>query len=167
MGANTIAQHEPAGIYLVDTTVLDPNGQGDLNTNFTVYPIIGLKIDFSTVDWGTIKANVVNWVSGDEDLTTFAKPTLKDCGNINMAIGLNFSAMLQQGVSGPKSITSFDAYLLGQTIDPITAGTPVWFNKCIIPCHPKELDLSIEPPSLLPAGTYAGTLQILSTVCTP
>ena len=79
----TIAQHEPAGVYMVDayartTTRTTASGQ---NT-FTVLPIIGLRIDFTQVDWGSIQSGIKDVVSGDEDLATPLKPTVKDCGNV-------------------------------------------------------------------------------------
>ena len=72
----TIAQHEPAGVYKVTASALDHNANhGTLNNTFTVLPIIGLRIDFTQVDWGSIQANIKDVVSGDEDLSTPRKPT--------------------------------------------------------------------------------------------
>jgi hypothetical protein len=89
---------------------------------------------------------------------------LKDCGNVNMSITLEYSKMLQQGVPGPKEITTFDAKLLGENLI-FVADAPQTFQWCLIPCHPKQLDLSIDPPPLLPAGVYKGTLDITGKAC--
>ena len=56
-------------------------------------------------------------MSGDEDLSTPLRPTLKDCGNVNMAITLEYSDMVQQGVPGPKIISTFDAKLSGRELE--------------------------------------------------
>ena len=67
----TIAQHEPAGAYQVTASALDHNANhGTLSNTFDVLPIIGLRIDFTQVDWGSIQANIKDVVSGDEDLST-------------------------------------------------------------------------------------------------
>jgi hypothetical protein len=165
MTTKTIAQHEPAGVYKVTASALDHNAnEGTRQNTFKVLPIIGLRKDFTQVDWGSIQALIKDVVSGDEDLGTPLKPTLKDCGNIDMGITLKFSDMVQQGVPGPKIISNFDAKLLGTELE-FVSGTPRTFTGCLIPCHPKQLDLSIHPPALLPAGLYKGTLDITGKVC--
>jgi hypothetical protein len=167
MAQETIATHEPHGIYNVTAYALDhASNEGSLDNTFEVLPILGLHIDFSLVDWGTIAAGVHDVVSGDENLTTPAAPTVKDCGNIKMAIGLKYSEMVQQGVPGPKKITTFDATLLGTTLT-FLAGDTHYFPACLIPCHPKQLDLSIDPPSdtPLPQGIYKGTLDVMGVAC--
>ena len=156
--------HQPAGTYAVIGSAQDWGaGLGILINYFQVMPIIGLQIDFTVVDWGSILPNQTDWVSGDEDLTTPAKPTVKDCGNVNMAVGLHFSEMLKVG-DASKKITSFDAKFMGDQRD-FVASVPQWFNTCAIPCHPKQLDLSIHPPDKLPPGVYAGTLDIYAAIC--
>jgi hypothetical protein len=161
----TIAQHEPAGVYKVDAYAQDHNSNlGTLANTFEVLPIIGLRIDFTQVDWGSIQSGIKDVVSGDEDLLTPLRPTLKDCGNVNMRITLKYSDMVQQVPSGPKIISSFDAKLLGQELEFVSA-VPRAFDGCLIPCHPKQLDLSIHPPAILPPGVYKGTLDITGGFC--
>ena len=63
--------------------------------------------------------------------------------------------MVQQGVPGPKIITSFDAKLLGEELE-FVSEVPQTFSNCLIPCHPKQLDLSIHPPAMLPCGCVQG-----------
>ena len=81
-----------------------------------------------------------------------------------MAITLEYSDMVQQGAPGPKIISSFDAKLLGQNLE-FVSEVEQTFDSCLIPCHPKQLDLSIHPPAILPPGVYKGDLDITGTVC--
>jgi hypothetical protein len=47
----------------------------------------------------------------------------------------------------------------------ILAGEPFTFKGCYIPCHPKELDLSVHPPAgKLVMGVYTGTLDVIGGV---
>jgi hypothetical protein len=170
LGTKTLEHHQPLGPYWVRANVQDRAANiGILWNTFTVLPIIGLRIDFSLVDWGQILPGLTANVSGNEILdggtgNNSTTPTVKDCGNANMKLTLNFAPMVNQ--SDPTEvITSFDARFMGQTIDPITAGTPVTFSSCYIPCHPKELDLSIHPGDKLPTGVYSGTLDVTGGLC--
>jgi hypothetical protein len=163
-GVELLLHHQPAGLYKVDGTAQDwQGGTGVLVNYFEVMPIIGLRIDFSIVDWGSILPNVTDWVSGDEDLTTCDKPTVKNCGNVLMALGLHFSEMAKVG-DPSKTITEFDAKFMGDQRD-FVASTMQWFSTCAPPCTPKQLDLSIHPPDKLPPGVYEGDLDLYAGIC--
>jgi hypothetical protein len=168
LGTATLAHHQPAGIYAVRANAQDRAANvGTLINNFTVLPVIGLRIDFDLIDWGGILPGLDDTVSGNEilDGPHSTTPTVKDCGNVNMDLTLEFSPMLN--TSDPtEAITSFDAQFMGQYMPVIPADTEVTFDNCFIPCHPKELDLSIHPDSKLPPGLYTGDLDVTGGVCT-
>ena len=64
----------------------------------------------------------------------------------------------------PKIISTFDAKLLGENLL-FVSEVEQTFDGCLIPCHPKQLDLSIDPPAILPAGVYKGDLDITGGDC--
>jgi hypothetical protein len=167
MGTDTLAHHQPAGIYTVKAYAQDRAANvGQITNHFDVLPIIGLRIDFDLVDWGGILPGLDDTVSGNDilDGPHSSTPTVKDCGNVNMNLTIEFSPMVN--TSDPtESITSFDAQFMGEQVTPIPADTEVTFHNCAIPCHPKELDLSIHPDSKLPPGLYTGDLDVTGGVC--
>jgi hypothetical protein len=168
LGADTLAHHQPAGTYVVKAYSSTQTNQGTKTNTFTVLPVIGLRIDFSLVDWGNIVAGGINTVSGNNVLdggtnNTSTTPTVKDCGNVNMNLTLVFSPLTIAGDTDPgDAVTVFDAQFMTQYQEPINANVPFTFNGCYIPCHPKELDLSVHPPAgKLVMGTYTGTLDVI------
>lgn len=171
-GIEVIHQHQPPGLYLVQAYAQDygPSLSEPLENLFEVGTILYLNKDFGTIDWGEIKPGIQRWVSGDEDMNTPGKPTLKNGGNVGLFIGLHFS-VLEKVAPTPdpsKIINEFDARLMGQTIDPIFASQWVWFDQVQLPpCTPKQLDVSIHPPLKLPPGTYEGTLDVVASPVLP
>jgi len=171
LGTDTLAHHQPAGTYLVIATAATQTNQGSLSNNFTVLPVIGLRIDFSLVDWGNIVAGGINTVSGNNVLdggpnNTSTTPTVKNCGNVNMNLTVLFSPLKIAGDPDPTdTVTVFDAQFMTQYQETILAGEPFTFKGCYIPCHPKELDLSVHPPAgKLVMGVYTGTLDVIGGV---
>jgi len=159
MMVGELSKHQPAGPYTVTAYVNDGSGAvGSLTNIMDVLPVVGLEIDFTTVDFGMIVPSTAKWVRGDTDMTTPTLPSVKNTGNVNMYLSLNFSEMV--GVSLGKVINSFDGKLNAQEINPIPAATPACFN--LEPLGSNEvdqLDLSIHPGPVS-ADTYHGTLVL-------
>ena len=165
-GTKTLAHHQPAGTYVVKAYAEDgANNVGMIWNLFTVLPVIGLRIDFDLVDWAGILPSVDDTVSGNEilDGPHSTSPTVKDCGNVNMSLTLEYSPMVNT-TDPTEAITSFDANFMGQELQ-FAADQEQTFTHCYIPCHPKELDLSIHPPEKLPPGLYQGDLDVTGGVC--
>jgi len=168
-GHGDLVTHQPPGLYLVQAFALDWGGAQSLPREnlFEVLPIAYLNIDFSIINWGEMKPGIQRVVSGDEDLSTPNKPTVKNGGNVPLFLGLHFTALHKVG-DPSKIVDVFDAKLMGQNIDPIPASSWVWFNLVQLPpCTPKQLDLSVHPPSKLPPGTYEGTLDVRAATVLP
>jgi hypothetical protein len=156
-GHEVLHHHQPAGDYLVEGHAQDwDSNEGVLPNLFTVMPIIYLDIDFDVVDWGTISAGITDWVSGDDVMGTCDKPTVKNGGNVPMGLQIHFTEMVSEP---PHTITQFDAKLMGETLD-LQASEWKEFTNKLLPCTPKQLDLSIHPPAQLPQGTYMGKLNL-------
>ncbi len=168
-GHEVLHHHQPPGLYLVQAFALDWGGALSLPLEniFEVMPISYLNIDFGLIDWGEMKPGITRVVSGDEDMSTPNKPTVKNGGNVPLFLGLHFTALTKVG-DPSKVVEVFDAKLMGQMIDPIFASQWVWFDQVQLPpCTPKQLDVSIHPPLKLPPGTYEGTLDVVASPVLP
>jgi hypothetical protein len=154
-----INKHQPCGAYRVVASVVDQAGNvGSLENTMDILCIIGLEIDFASVNFGQILPNTDKWVRGDMTFGAGTLPSVKNTGNSNLFLQLQYSNML--GANFQKVINRFDAKLNAQTIDPMAAGTSYCFN--LEPLGSNEvgqLDLSIHPGSI-PADTYSGTLRL-------
>jgi hypothetical protein len=169
----SISKEQPCGQYVVEEHAVSGGAESVIKNYIDVLCFYQMELDFSSVDWATIQPGRVDIVSGDLLFTppSDAYPTVKNTGNIGMGLGLHFSAMVQQGVSGGKTITDFDACFgrspsTLQCIDPIPASVPTNFDSARdrVLCSNEigKLDLSIHPPITLPAGTYAGTVDVIA-----
>jgi hypothetical protein len=126
-------------------------------TRVSSAPGVVLEIDFSHVDWGAIMPGYTDIVAGDQNMSTPQSPTVSNTGDAPGSLCLQFSEM-----TGPLKgkITSFDARFLGETIDPIAAGTQVCFANPLGPGEVAKLDLSIHPPIVLTPDVYIGSLDV-------
>jgi hypothetical protein len=117
-------------------------------------------------------------------------PTAMNVGNVGMTLAVHFDEMCQVGVPGPKCIDQFDV-AFGRSaatlewIDPVLASTTVTFDTESGPTLPTprpwldppdtvltdtqvlcsnqvgKIDFSVHPPSTLPAGAYAGEVDVM------
>jgi hypothetical protein len=176
-----ISKHQPCGPYRIEAHAVS-NGLESVLTNYIdVICFYSLEIDFDSVDWGPIAPGIDKYVLGDLVFLppSDVRPTVKNTGNSGMGLGLLFDQMIQSTcdangctpVAGGKIINLFDAKFgkspgTLQTIDPIPAGVQANFDDNIerVLCSNEigKLDLSIHPPSTLPAGTYVGMVHVLA-----
>lgn len=177
-----ISKHQPCGEYKVELHAVSNGAESVLTNYIDVVCFYDLWIDFDGVNWGNIQPGVDKNIAGDLDPNTPNRPTVKNRGNHGMFIGVHFSEMVQQGTDGGKVIDLFDA-AFGRTpstilhLDPIPASTVAWFDddpatnedmplsdfdQLLCSNEFGKLDLSIHPPSTLPAGTYTGSVQVLA-----
>lgn len=177
-----ISKHQPCGEYKIELHAVSNGAESVLTNYIDVVCFFDLWIDFSSVNWGSLQPGVDKAIAGDLDPNTPNRPTVKNRGNAGMFIGVHFTPLVQQGVAGPKTIDLFDA-AFGRApstlvhLDPIPASTVAWFDDdpATNPTFPLsgaeqllcsneygKLDLSVHPPSTLPSGTYAGSVQILA-----
>jgi hypothetical protein len=156
-----ISKHQPAGEYNVQNYGVDKAGStGNLSYAFDVLPVVGLRIDFNKVDFGTIIPNTAKWIPGDLNFSppNDTKPTVKNVGNVPMTLSLLFSKMI--GQNQQKEIIEFDAQLDAEQIPVINAGIPVTFTHTLGSNVLGQLDLSIHPGSI-PADNYLGLLTLI------
>lgn len=167
-----IHKHQLCGLYTVEVTAVANGVTSTLTNTLDIRCFYNLEIDFDQVDWGTITPGGNKVLPGDTNFGSSAYPTVKNTGNSGMQVGVRFSKLLQVDVPGPKEITVFDAAFgknagVLEWIDPIDAETDRWFNntslnQVLCANEVGKLDLSIHPPSVIPAGAYAGTVTVLA-----
>jgi hypothetical protein len=82
---------DPAGDYTVEILAIDTAGvsshTGTTNphTNtFEYLPLTGFEVDFTGVDYGSVKLNVHKMISGDLNFGTPDKPTVRNVGNTRL-----------------------------------------------------------------------------------
>jgi len=172
-----VSKDQPNGEYKIETHVVSTGGLEQVQTFYIdILPFYNMVLDFNKVDYGLIVPGVPKTINGDTLFGT-APPTVKNTGNSAMGLGLLFSNLVQQTdqngnpVLGGKLITQFDASFgtsaAGlQHIALINAGVPVQFDDAptrqLCPNDTGKIDFSVEPPGTLPAGTYAGTVQVVA-----
>ncbi len=175
-----VSKDQPNGEYKIETHEVSTGGLETVQTYYIdIIPFYDMALDFSSVNFGQIIPGLPKTVNGD---TTFnppnsPSPTVLNEGNSAMGIGLLFGNLMQttdqngNPVQGGKVITTFDgSFGLSaatiQHIAVINAGTLANFddagNRQLCPNDDGKLDLSVDPPPTLPAGTYAGTVSVIA-----
>lgn len=174
----TLSKDDPNGTYTVEVIATNSAGNTDTYISFYSIPVYDLAIDFSSVDFISNNASPpVYFVSGSPTWGTPNFPTVTNGGNSGEEIGVNFGALTCTNCTGsPGTIQLFDAdlgYNANDTLNtdvPATAGTTAWISnngsgpatgaQLVCPNDTPKLDLSMEPPAGVQAGTYAGTLTV-------
>jgi hypothetical protein len=171
--------HQPSQDYIVEARATDMQGATSepvINTFFYM-SIVALQIDFDTVgiQWNGVNIGQWNYLLGDEDMGTPARPTVKNVGNDPAMLMLHATA-LTGDVHG-KTIEQFDAEMDEKDeLGAITKSGRIEFPACqnwviteatntdipilLPPCHPTQLDLSVHPPTGIPTDTYTGTMTL-------
>jgi hypothetical protein len=170
--------HQPSCDYTVEAVATDGGGAtgAALINTFFYMSIVALKIDFAMIDWQTVNISQWNYVLGDADMSTPARPTVQNVGNDPAKIQLTASPLV--GVVNGKTIEEFDAEM--DYLDPATgaiiqegriefmAGVPTVITELadpttpvlLPPCTPTQIDFSVHPPYGTIADTYQGTMTI-------
>jgi hypothetical protein len=160
---DNVSKEQPAGEYTVEVIARDKQGNDSAPkiNYFTVISIVGLVIDFSGgVNFGEIFPATEQVVSGDEDMSTPAAPTVMNIGNDPMYLWLHWYPMVGQRPVQPMEITTFDATFMGEKLY-FDASVQRGFCEHLCANEFHELDLSVDPPDILYADTYIGSLDVM------
>jgi hypothetical protein len=174
----TVSKDQPNGEYKVETHEVSAGGLESVQTFYIdIVPFYDMNLDFNGVDYAQIIPGITKTISGDTLFGTPA-PTVLNTGNSAMGLGLAFTDLVQvtnqtgDPVQGGKHITDFDGSFgisanTIQHIPLIKGGAPVTtFDdgqfRQLCSDDDGKLDLSVEPPSTLPAGSYQGVLTIVA-----
>jgi hypothetical protein len=180
--AITISEDDPNGLYTVETIAANSSDGQDVSwSSFYVIPFFDLEIDFSSLGFSNNGHNQYV-ISGT---TTWAppassQPTVTNGGNSGEQIGVAFSDLVYTPPHGnPVDISQFEANIGYNDNDmlpkPITniaaSSTPTYLGstgantqavgpQIVCPNDAARLDLTADPPSGAPAGTYTGTMVV-------
>jgi hypothetical protein len=160
-----MSYHQPAGWYKVATWATDQvGGQSDhLISMFQWWPTKVLDLDFTLIDFGEIMPCKEKMVPGDYVMETPGPappvmPTVKNEGNVDITIGLHFTAMV--GDEKGKTIEDFDAKFKDEKLLFKACDTKLFTNPLYL-CETEKISFSIHAPEGTPADTYWGMLHIL------
>jgi len=131
-----------------------------------------LELDFDTVNFGTIQPGAWKWAPGDTDMQTPDKPTLKNEGNTEIYVGLEFSEFVGQDSLPNKVIRKFDAQLRnlgtnnyksipGEHLE-FLADQFVEFTYPISLCRQEKIDFSIHADVGTVPDNYAGDITVFA-----
>lgn len=166
-GVEWLDYHQPWGPYRVKVCAADQGLKKDYKENtFEYVKEESIALDFNTLDYGQVKINMEVPISGDEDMTTPGKPTVKNLGNCPATINVHFDDMklgwrTENGEQIPN--VQYDARLGLYNPVPViwpSVDTPL---PGVLPlCNELELDFSILVSKAEP-GKYTGTCTIWAT----
>jgi len=166
--------HQPSGWYdvlgyAVDSTsrISDPNLR-----EFDWVAGTYLELDFETINFGNIQPGAWKIVNGDLDMNTPDMPTLKNEGNTEVSVGVEFSEFIGQNSLPNKIIDDFDAQLrnlgddnyhgiLGEHLE-FVANERVTFMYPISLCRQEKIDFSIHADIGTVPDAYQGSVTIFA-----
>jgi hypothetical protein len=187
--------HQPGDHYTVSAKASTEGGATSPVLNggakFLYYNrVIGLYIDFDSVNYGPVEIGGTSWAMGDRFLTTPGLPTVWNNGNASAQVLVASTKMVKDYAgnaadihdsiyydSAAKTIEHFDARLyycdgdgvvvqmgtidyLADAAAAVITSTP---NPVLLQaCRPAKIEFSVEPELLesQEAGNYAGFLTV-------
>jgi len=166
--------HQPAGMYKVAAWVTDQKSSisSAFNETFEWVPGTYLALDFDTVSFGSIEALSWKNANGDTDMAKPQYPTLKNNGNTEIDVDVEFSDFV--GEEFGKVINDFDAQLrsmgLANDYNEIegehlfaSSNEIMNFTWPIELCRQEKIDFSIHADSGMVPDRYAGNITIYAT----
>jgi len=173
-GSMTFVHGQWGGFHRVEVYALDAQSTSVRLVNcFEYVRTVCVEKDFTTVNFGSLQLSQSKVVSGDEDMGTPEKPTLKNGGNVDTMISVHYTPMYLVDEEGtmilddngepiPLEVVVFNARLgLLPTVNDILPCQPVEIGVLPV-CHTWELDLSIHPKKISEGnfGMYQGVVQV-------
>lgn len=172
---------QPGGWYYVGVRAHD--GYDDwcdyLFNRYWYIPTAGIDVDFDEgINYGTVAESSNKWVGGDQDMSTPAKPTVRNIGNTpvelyvyqdDMGFGqtagawnVKFDARLTADgdvrVYNPGQVDLID--ILGDPEDPLNQYNGVRIPGLLPLCTEEKLDFSIHVLKGFPGETYTGIMNL-------
>lgn len=161
---------DPAGEYEVIIWALDKGGleSDPLCNRFVMTRLACCEYDFTEINWNTIKLGGHQVVSGDKDMTTPLRPTVKNLGNVDIDISVKEGALKDaNGVSYTKNCNGdpyyvYDATILGQGYVKYFFPEDDWtlLEGYVERCNMDGLCFSLEILESMPAGSYTGDVYV-------
>ncbi len=163
-GVEWLDYHQPHGMYTVNVCAADQGLKKDYKENaFEYVKEASIAIDFTVLDFGQVLLCKEVPISGDNDMATPDKPTVKNLGNCDAHINVHFDDMglgwrTENGEQVPN--VTYDARL--DLFDPVPVIKPC--EDTLLPgkllmCETMKISFSIHVDKAEP-GTYNGTVTL-------
>jgi hypothetical protein len=138
---------DPAGDYRVVIMAQDNSGlSGILENSFEYTPLVAYAVDFTEINYGNVKLNTKQGVSGDKTFNTSDRPTVRNLGNTRLYIGVIQDDMGLGTTDGVYNV-KYDARVGNNEADwkdywPNTA-SPTYLQDILDLSEDEEMDFSI------------------------
>ncbi|AIY90547.1 hypothetical protein [Geoglobus acetivorans] len=156
-----IDYHQAYGWYMVKAWATDNNGAtSEKFTNyFEVRPMLAYETDFNSVHFTNVKVGYRAQVSGDYDMNTSDRPTIRNIGNTPIAVSA-YASDATSATDPPKKFEDvFDMRFLDEDLM-----LPSWewtkFSNLLWPCNTTKIDFSLHLPNGAPATDYTGYILL-------
>jgi hypothetical protein len=156
-----ISYHQPYGWYRVEAWATDNDGgQSDKFINyFEVRPMLAWETDFNTVEFANVKVGTRAQVSGDYDLNTPFRPTVRNLGNTPIILSA-YASDATSNTTPPKHFTDiFDMRFLNEDVM-LPSFEWFMFSNMLPPCNTTKIDFSLHLPQGAPASDYSGYILL-------
>jgi len=164
--------HQPSGIYDIKAYAVDDQSKLSNPLNTTLEWLAGtyLELDFTEIEFGSVQPGAWKVLNGDLDMGTPESPTLKNQGNTEVMVGVEFSDFIGQEENPNKIIDEFDAQLRNMGTDnwgeipgehlEFRSNEQVWFTYPVSLCRQEKIDFSVHADIGIVPDTYNGNLTI-------
>jgi len=167
MGVEWLDYHQPCGTYTVEICAADQGLKKDYKINtFEYVKEASIELDFTTLDFGEVLLSKEVPISGDDDMTTPGKPTVKNLGNCNATVCVHFDDMglgwrTEDGEQVPN--VTYDARLdLFQPVPVINPSEDIQLPGLLPLCNQMKISFSIHVSKAEP-GEFTGLCTIWAT----
>jgi len=170
VGSFEVDYCSPAGDYTVTVWAVDTKYyESDRVTNvFSMNRLACCEYDFTCINWGSIYQTTTEaLVTGDKDMSTSDKPTVKNLGNIDIQIKVEQDKLSSGGKeyyidNCGNTMYRFDAKILSMGIKKYFAPDQlVTLNGYIERCKMDGICFSLDQLNNgLPPGSYTGMVHI-------
>lgn len=156
-----ISYHQPYGWYRVEAWATDNDGaQSEKFVNyFEVRPMLAWETDFQSVEFKNVKVGTRAQVSGDFDLGTPLRPTVRNLGNTPIVLSAYASDATSNTTPAKRFTDIFDMRFLNEDV---MLPSFEWFkfSNMLPPCNTTKIDFSLHLPQGAPASEYMGYILL-------
>lgn len=153
-GDRDLFYEDPAGDYTVTVMAQDKGGLSSAlaENTFTYLELNSFDVDFNSIDYGNVKLNTLQGVSGDLvwDPSNDDRPTVRNLGNIRLYIGVQQDDM-GLGTTGGVYNVHYQARVGNEEDDwkdydpndDYPSGIPQWLEDVLDLSEDEEMDFTI------------------------
>lgn len=172
-----ISYCQPGGWYYVGVRAVDTYGAwcDYLYNKFWYIPTAAIRVDFDSIDYGTVILSSVDWVGGDQDMDTPEKPTVRNIGNTpvelyvwqdDMGLGKSNEGQPDQywNVEYDARLGADGEVVVYEPEETDDGKLGVRIPGVLPLCTTEKLDFSIHVKKALPGIDYTGTMKLYAYI---